>query len=366
MAISILHSRKKYVVAKLLILATAAMVVLFILHLAIRQQELTSRINVMTSRANQVLDKNAEPASLETTVGFEKGETLIGLLRQIASSLNTTNRVFKFKVNVMADGEPANTQLTESDVARSVSFNRDKFRNILDDNQKSILLNLATKIASVCDSLDITYIMYGGTLLGSYRHHDIIPWDDDIDIVVHKNDRVRLFKALQELHPNYEVFSAGPRLKFNSINSVKQSKYRWKWPYIDIHFFQANETHIWDSAHEFSHYIYKVSDIFPLHKRPLGGVFLNAPKDSYAYLKATYTNTKCQTHFYSHRYELNSMQKRVSIPCEFLKKQVPFVHRSPDSEGVRETLMLNNAIVHSIVVQEPLYAITKPYSLRLI
>ena len=39
-----------------------------------------------------------------------------------------------------------------------------------------------------------SYIMTDGTLLGSYFYHDIIPWDDDMDIMVDYHDYFRLKK----------------------------------------------------------------------------------------------------------------------------------------------------------------------------
>ena len=39
---------------------------------------------------------------------------------------------------------------------------------------------------------NITYFMADGTLLGSYLFHDVIPWDDDLDLMVRLEDYPRL------------------------------------------------------------------------------------------------------------------------------------------------------------------------------
>ena len=34
------------------------------------------------------------------------------------------------------------------------------------------------------DVVNATYFLYGGTLLGSLRSGDILPWDDDLDLAM--------------------------------------------------------------------------------------------------------------------------------------------------------------------------------------
>ena len=60
----------------------------------------------------------------------------------------------------------------------------------LSDLRKLQLLevNLLQKFQQICDENQITYFFVGGGLIGALRHGGFIPWDDDIDIVLPRND----------------------------------------------------------------------------------------------------------------------------------------------------------------------------------
>ena len=60
---------------------------------------------------------------------------------------------------------------------------------------KEIEVSLLAKLDSFCATHGISYFIHGGTLLGAVRHKGFIPWDDDIDVSMPRDDYEK-FKLL--------------------------------------------------------------------------------------------------------------------------------------------------------------------------
>jgi lipopolysaccharide cholinephosphotransferase len=63
---------------------------------------------------------------------------------------------------------------------------------------QEIELSLLKKLKKVCTENNIRYYLDGGTLLGAVRHKGFIPWDDDIDVFIPRNDYQRLISLFSE------------------------------------------------------------------------------------------------------------------------------------------------------------------------
>ena len=85
---------------------------------------------------------------------------------------------------------------------------------------KSILLQMMCHIDAFCRNNGINYSLGFGTLIGAVRHQGYIPWDDDIDLFMTR-DNYEKFQSLYS-HDRY-------RMIYNSKNS------KWGWQYIRIH-----------------------------------------------------------------------------------------------------------------------------------
>jgi lipopolysaccharide cholinephosphotransferase len=75
------------------------------------------------------------------------------------------------------------------------------------------MLEILKVFDAICQKHRIEYTLDGGSLLGAVRHGGFIPWDDDLDINVKREDLLRLRKILpQELPANlvYQDYFTDP------------------------------------------------------------------------------------------------------------------------------------------------------------
>jgi lipopolysaccharide cholinephosphotransferase len=116
------------------------------------------------------------------------------------------------------------------------------------EEHQAALLRLLTEFDRVCSLIGVKYQLFAGTLLGAVRHKGFIPWDDDLDVIMMREDYDRflretdkyldtnVFFLQKEFSEHWPMFFS--KLRLNGTACIE--KYRPKDPmvhqgiYIDI------------------------------------------------------------------------------------------------------------------------------------
>jgi phosphorylcholine metabolism protein LicD len=263
-------------------------------------------------------------------------------------------------------------------IARSIIFS-DKRRNVLQyfapamtDAMKNMLLKTLRVLIDALESANLSYHMVAGTLLGSYMHHGMIPWDDDADLFVAYRDRDKLHEVLRIIqnqnYPDHIRYAfAIPRDKYRwkvfSLNGTLRvarsfkNDYYWNVPFVDICFYDEDDDTIWDKSMDQPNVEnpkrYNKTVVFPLGRRPFEGMTLRAPRNTAAFLAQNYNMDTCFSNRYSHLRERVN-RKLMKVPCSRLWHIYPFVVRSRTRDGRRtlESLTINNITINRAIVDE--------------
>ena len=104
----------------------------------------------------------------------------------------------------------------------------------------AVELDLLYQLQQVCSKFGIRYFASGGTILGAVRHKGFIPWDDDIDLMMLREDYDRLlahadaFEApylLQSLETEEGYLRGHAQLRNTQTTCIVRSELALKLPY---------------------------------------------------------------------------------------------------------------------------------------
>lgn len=74
------------------------------------------------------------------------------------------------------------------------------------EHAHNILMKLTKEFDRVCSKLGLRYYVIGGSLIGIIRHQGLIPWDDDVDVAMFREDYEILRQKAPEIWPKDSAF----------------------------------------------------------------------------------------------------------------------------------------------------------------
>jgi lipopolysaccharide cholinephosphotransferase len=112
-------------------------------------------------------------------------------------------------------------------------------------NQQLRMLEILLYIDKVCKENDIKYWLSSGTLLGAVRHGGFIPWDDDLDIEMLREDYEKFLKvftnndnyALQTYKSDENYFRTFAKVRdlHSEISEFELDRYyKYRGLYVDV------------------------------------------------------------------------------------------------------------------------------------
>ena len=180
----------------------------------------------------------------------------------------------------------------------------------------------------------------------------MVPWDDDIDILLNVSDKQKLRDSVRG-STDYTLLEFKENLwkffKTNRSKSLETNK-NYMWPFIDVLFYGddgKNLTLLWDNVVPYPTF-YK-TDVLPLWYMPFETLVVPVPRKPEIVVKIVHGDISlCVSGFWNHKNE-EPLLKELTKPCTALYSIYPFVHRTQYNDLINEELRIGNQIHMTIV-----------------
>lgn len=157
------------------------------------------------------------------------------------------------------------------------------------------------------------YIVCRSTLLGVVRHGGLIPWDDDIDLHVHKHDLPKVIARI-EADPVFCTAESNVGPKFFRCDSTIILGKSWGYPFLDI-FREVRQI-------VFPHPFKNVT-MWPSKPAMLENVPVRIPNDAQGLLENAYGEnymTECVPRLWDHKRETYTGFSVKPVPCSEVRR----------------------------------------------
>ncbi|XP_059141765.1 uncharacterized protein LOC131929530 [Physella acuta] len=208
----------------------------------------------------------------------------------------------------------------------------DNYKPSLTPKEQRFLLYTALSVTQALAAFNITYFISEGSLIGYWRHHGMIPWDDDVDI---------LFDGRQWPLAR-QVLSCLPDIQMNMGSDYMWKLYHkdsalWlgeseiKFPFVDVFLFNQDSNHVWPVCIWMKTEVILPKDwALPVSKGVFEGYPVSIPRNPTAVLDFHFgrVTSDCYSRTFLRRErQLVPLNDRTHISCSVLKGIYPFVDR---------------------------------------